>query len=79
MDVVRTIDPLLYEIKLFLDETGVNPSILPSIIRSIGNMSSGSGYGKVQIFMENRRITLVKGEETQKIEQPASIDNENNI
>ena len=73
MQLLSQIDPELYLIKMALEETQLNPMILPEIIRSISNLLVGSGYGKVQIFMQARVITSVKGEESVNVNKPASV------
>lgn len=73
-DVVRKLDPELYLIKIALQETGVNPMILPRIVRSIFNLAEGTGYGKVQVFIQNKMITHVKGEESDEVNEKAVID-----
>lgn len=73
-EVVRKFDPELYLIKIALKESGVNPMILPKIIRSLGNIAFGTGYGKIQVFMRERVITQVKGEESDDINEEAIID-----
>ncbi len=73
-DVVRQFDPELYLIKLALKESGVNPMILPKIIRSVSMMAMGSGYGKVQIIMESHVIKQVIGEEKVQINERAIVD-----
>lgn len=70
-EVVRKCDPELYLIKCVLTETGIAPMILPRIIRSLYNMAIGTKYGKVQIFMQNGVITMVKGEESDSINMKA--------
>ena len=75
-DVVRQFDPELYLIKLALKESGVNPMVLPKIIRQISNLSSGTGFGKVQIFIQKSIITQVTGEESDKVNERAIIDRE---
>jgi len=74
LDVVRKLDPELYLIRLALDESGVNPMIIPQIIRTIGNLSLGSGHGKIQIYMQARVITNIKPEENVMVNEKASID-----
>ena len=74
LDVVRKLDPELYLIRLALDESGVNPMIIPQIIRTIGNLSLGSGHGKIQIYMQARMITNIKPEENVMVNEKASID-----
>lgn len=75
-EVLSKLDPDLYLIKVALVETGLNPRIMPRIIRSIANLAYGDGYGKVQVFMEKKVITSVKGEEWDKLDLPAMEDNE---
>ena len=72
-DVIRKFDPELYLIKIALQETGVNPLIVPSIIRTIGNLSLGSGYGKIQIFMQAKVITNIKPEENVEVNEKAVV------
>ena len=74
LEVVRKLDPQLYVIKIALEESGINPTILPKIIRTIGNLAIGTGYGKIQIFMQARIVTQVKGEENSEINEEAIID-----
>ena len=73
-DIVRRLDPEFYLIKLSLQETGVNPSFLPKIIRAINNLAMGTGYGKVQVFISNKRVTQIKNEESDQVEQDVLID-----
>lgn len=74
LDVVKQLDPELYMIKIALMETDLNPLIIPKIIRSIGNLCLGTGYGKIQIFMQAKLITQIKGEESVEVNQEAVID-----
>jgi hypothetical protein len=74
MQILRTLDPELYLIKMALRETGLNPMLVPKIIQTIANLSFGSGYGKVQIFMQARIVTAVKGEEAHELNLPAILD-----
>lgn len=75
LEVVRRLDPELYLIRIALDETGVNPMIIPKIIQTISKLTSGAGYGKIQIFMQARLITQIKGEESIEVNEEAVIDN----
>ena len=74
LEVVRTLSPELYMIAIALEETNVNPLIVPKIIRTIGNLTLGTGYGKIQIFMQARVITQIKPEESVEVNQSASRD-----
>ena len=74
-EVVRKLDPELYLIKIALEETGVNPLIIPKIIYTISKLTLGAGYGKIQIFMQARLITQIKGEENIEVNEEAIIEN----
>ena len=74
LQVVRVLDPELYLIKTALKETGVNPMLVPQIVRAIANLAYGSGFGKIQIFMEDGVISAIKPEESNKVGEPALID-----
>ncbi len=73
-DVVRTLDPELYLIKLALHETSINPMVLPRVIRSLANLSYAGGFGKIQIFMERGVITQIKGEDSDLVNQPVRVE-----
>jgi len=74
-NVLRKLDPELYLIKIALHETGLNPMIIPKIIRSLGNLSFGTGYGRVRIHMQARVITNIVGEERSEVNEDAIVDN----
>ena len=73
-DVVRRLDPELYLIKIALHETGLNPLIIPKIIRAISGLAVGTGYGKIQVFMESKIVTQVSGEERTQVNEKAIVD-----
>ena len=70
-EVVRKLDPELYLIKRSLDETGINPMIIPRFVRALYNLAIGTGYGKVQVFMQKGVITSIKSEEADLIDRLA--------
>ena len=59
LDVVNQLDPELYYIRLALEETHVNPLIIPRIIRAIYNLAIGTGFGTVNLTMDNGKITSI--------------------
>ena len=73
-DVIRTLDPELYLIKIALTETNINPNIVPRVIRSLANLLYTGGWGKIQVFMQKGIITEIKGEDNDKINQPALVE-----
>lgn len=62
-NLLAQIDPDLYLIKMVLDETQVNPALLPKIIRSLANLAYGTGFGKIQIIMQDGVVTHIRPEE----------------
>jgi len=70
LTMLRKIDPELYMIKVALMQTGVNPLILPRVIRMLGNLDIGSGYGEVTILMKARMVTQIKGNESDVLNMP---------
>jgi hypothetical protein len=64
LQIIQVLDPDLYLIKMALEETGVNASILPRIIRVLGNMNIGTGFGEITILMRERTVTQIKANES---------------
>jgi hypothetical protein len=48
--------------------------LLPKVIRAISNLDTGTGYGRVSIYMSNHKITQIKTEESDQINDDATID-----
>jgi hypothetical protein len=67
-EVLKQLDPELFLIKLALEESGVNPRIIPRVIRGIANMGYGTGHGRISIYMTNKEITAVRIEENDRID-----------
>lgn len=70
--------PEYYLIWVALIETGVNPLIMPRIIRAMANIAFGTKYGKIQIFIQEGRVTHVKPEEWDQIELEILVDSKDN-
>ena len=66
-EVIMKLDPALFMIVIALRETGVNPLILPKVIRALANLASGTGFGRIQIFMSNGMVTAIKPEESDEV------------
>lgn len=73
-EIVRKLEPEFYMLRIALAETGVNPMILPKVVRAISNLATGSGYGKVQIYVQDRIVTTIDGEEKTIVKLQAIID-----
>lgn len=75
-EIVRQLEPEFYLIKVLLNETGINPLIIPKVIRGLSNMSLGAGYGRVVIYMRNKKVTSIETAEEDKLDQPAVLSKE---
>jgi hypothetical protein len=76
LNMLAELDPELYLIKIALLQTQVNPVIIPRIIRVLGNMNIGTGYGEITILMKERIITQVKANESDVLNMPVDKQTE---
>ena len=72
-EVVAKLDPELFLIKVALEETKVNPLIIPRYIRALANLSYGSGFGVVQTYISNNKLTQIKTAETDKVDMMTRV------
>lgn len=72
MKVLAAMDPDLYIIKTTLQHTGINPKIVPRILKSLAKLIYGDGYGSVEIAMHQRKITTIFSKETDKVNLDAA-------
>lgn len=77
LTLVASLDPELYRIKLALVESKVNAMIIPAIIRGMANIAYGTGYGKIEVYLENGKVSVVKSEEKELLDLPAILNEEN--
>lgn len=68
LDALRQIDPVLFEIKQTLSELNINPSILPSVIKSLSQINTGSGWGKVEIEVRDKKVIKCRGVDEKLLE-----------
>lgn len=48
----------LYNILSYLDQTSVNPQVLPRVIRSVQNIMIGTGQGEVLVHVRGETLTV---------------------
>lgn len=48
----------IYNILAYLDQTSVNPQILPRVIRSVQNIMIGTGQGEVLVHVRGETLTV---------------------
>ena len=71
--LVKALDPELFDIKVAIEETQVNPFIIPKLIRVISNIYYGTGYGKVVIQISDREVVSIDANEKELINLPAVL------
>mgnify|MGYP003395011080 CR=1 FL=1 len=57
----------IYQTLSFLEETQVNPQILPTIIRAIHNISIGSGRGQVIVHVVDKVVNVSIREQSKEV------------
>ena len=73
-ELIRKLNPELYLIHIALVETGVNSMIIPHIIRVIGNLAIGTGFGEITLIMRDGNLVQIRGYESVVINERATID-----
>ena len=71
IDLVKRVRPDIYVFMDLLDSTGVNSLVLLKVMRQIHNVATGNKYGKVTIEIDNGTVTFVRGEESDRVQEPA--------
>jgi hypothetical protein len=74
LELLKRLDPELYMIKQALLESRINPMLLVYIIRNIGNLLIGTGYGTIKIYMQKKKINNIVGEEKTVIEEETIVE-----
>ena len=71
--MMAKINPELYIIARTLQDTQVNPAIIPSIIRAVSNIAYGTRFGEVKIHIRDGVVTHVKPEESDELQLSAVL------
>lgn len=67
MNSLTTIEQVLFQ-------KAVNPIVLIRVARALYNLKTGSGYGKITIFMKNGRTTMIENLESDRVEEETTVD-----
>lgn len=68
--MLKTVKPDLYVLFDLLDLTGINYFVIIKVIRALNNIAMGNGYGTVSINIENGKAMFVRGEESDRVNEP---------
>lgn len=72
-EILKTARPDLYVLMDLLDTTGVNVNVLFKVMRHLNNIATGNRYGKVTVEIDNGMATFVRGEESDRLQEPVII------
>lgn len=70
-ELVKSVRPDLWMLMDLLDETEVNYLVLIKALRHIYNIATGSKYGTVSVDIQNGIVTFIRGEESDRLNEPA--------
>ena len=69
LEMLKIADPELYQLKVALAISHLNPMILIPIIKTLGNLMLGSGHGKLEVFMQAKMIKNVVAQERVEVNE----------
>lgn len=70
METLKRLRPDLWMIADLLKDTNTNYLILVHVLRHLYNIASGSKFGTVTVDVQNGIATFVKGEESNRLNEP---------
>lgn len=78
MEMLRLAAPEFHIVAMQMDKSKTNPVILFHVIKHLGEIANGTGYGQVHIMIEDGIARFVKGEHSTKLNEPV-IKNEETL
>jgi hypothetical protein len=76
-NVIRQLDPEWYLMRVDAEAYKVQPYIIRRVLRALFNLTTkahGTGYGKVQIFVEEDRVSHIKPEESDRLDMEIFVE-----
>lgn len=73
VDLVRRIRPDMYLLMQEMDRTKVNSTVIWKVIQHLSEIANGTKYGQVHVVIENGVVTFVRGEQADRVNEPAII------
>lgn len=70
-EMLKKVRPDLWVLKDLIDKTKMNPLIIFKFIRQVQNLALGTGWGTVELVMENGIVRIIRGAESDKIGERA--------
>lgn len=72
-EILKRGRPDLYVFMDLLDGSSVNIAVIFKVMRHLSNIATGSKYGKVTIEVDNGVATFVRGEESDRVQEPVIL------
>ena len=72
--MLKSVKPDLYVLFDILQKTRINPLVVWKTIRALNNIAIGNGYGTVTINVEKGQALFIRGEESDKVNEPLVLD-----
>ena len=76
MELLRQADPDLFLLKQTLTSTRITPLFLPRLLRAMDQVLQGTHFGQIRVFIQDNRITQIRGEQTDKLDVEALLSDE---
>lgn len=76
-EMLKVAKPELYVLFDLLEQTKVNYLVILKVIRALYNIGIGNGYGTVSISLEKGRAIFVRGEESDRVDEPILTPRDN--
>lgn len=70
LDSLKIVMPEYHIVVDMMDKIRANPTILFHVMKHMGEIANGTGYGQVHIIIEEGLVRFVKGEHSTKLNEP---------
>jgi hypothetical protein len=76
MEIMKSVDPNAWVLLDLMHKTNINPMVIFKFIRQAHNIMVGSRFGQVSLVISDGVARYIKGEDTDRIEEPVIIEKE---
>lgn len=76
--MLKTLRPDMWMLYDVYESVKGNPLVMVRVLRQMHNIAMGTGYGQVTILIEGGVVRFVRGEESDKLNEPVVFDTTGN-
>lgn len=76
LDALKLAMPEYHIVVTMMDQVKANPTILFHVMKHMGEIANGTGYGQVHIVIEEGMVRFVRGEHSTKLNEPVIVQNQ---